>query len=153
MDGLFYIVKVVAVIAIKNVKGTKEGWNSTEYGCKIILTFGHECSECGYHDSNHRFKNCYTIKETVRKTRQIVKYKIDENVQQTEEQKKKIREEINKKIEEGNKELLERNKIIHDSLREGIDCLFHLDLKNNELNMLALKKIKKNMDILKKYWI
>ena len=37
------------------------------------------------------------MKETVRKTRQIVKYKIDENVQQTEEQKKKIREEINKK--------------------------------------------------------
>lgn len=29
---------------------------------------------------------------------QIVKYKIDANSQQTEEQKKKIREEINKKI-------------------------------------------------------
>ena len=25
-------------------------------------------------------------------------------------------------------------------MREGIDCLFHLALKNNELNMLALKK-------------
>jgi len=86
------------------------------------------------------------MKETVRKTRQIVKYKIDANAQQTEEQKEKIREEINKKIEEGNNELLERNKIIQDSLREGIDCLFHLALKNNELNMLALKKDKE------KYW-
>ena len=65
--------------------------------------------------------------------------------------RKKLEKKLIKKIEEGNKELLERNKIIHDSLREGIDCLFHLDLKNNELNMLALKKIKKNMDILKKY--
>ena len=134
--------KTCSRVCHKKCKGAKEGWHSTEYGCKIISTFGHKCSECGCHDSNHRFKNCYTIKETVTKTRPIIKYKIDENAQQTEEQKKKIREEINKKIEEGNKELLERNKIIHDSLREGIDCLFHLALKNNELNMLALKKDK-----------
>lgn len=51
-----------------------------------------------------------------------------------------MREKINKQIEIGNKELLERNKVIHYSLREGIDCLFQLALKNNELNLLALKK-------------
>jgi len=124
----------------KKCKGPKEGWHSSEYGCKIISTFGSKCSECSCKDEKHRFKNCYTIKETSTKYRQVIKYKIDENAQQTEEEKKKNREKINKQIEEGNKELLERNKIIHDSLREGIDCLFQLALKNNELNTLALKK-------------
>ena len=124
----------------KKCKGPNEGWHSSEYGCTMITTFGHECTECKCEDKNHKFKNCYTVKETVTKTKQVVKYKIDENAQQTEEQKRETREKINKQIEEGNKEALERNKVIHSSLREGLDCLFQLALKNNELNLLALKK-------------
>ena len=106
----------------------------------MITTFGHECTECKCEDTNHKFKNCYTVKETVTKTKQVIKYKIDENAQQTEEQKKEMREEINKQIEAGNKEALERKKVIHSSLRECLDCPFQLALKNNELNLLALKK-------------
>ena len=124
----------------KKCKGPKEGWHSSEYGCTMITTLGHECTECKCKDTNHKFKNCYTVKETVTKIKQVVKYKIDESAQQTEEGKREVREKINKQIEEGNKEALKTNKVIHSSLREGLDCLFQLALKNNELNLLALKK-------------
>lgn len=124
----------------KNCKGPNEGWHSSEYGCNMITTFGSKCTECECLDVKHRFKDSYITKETVTKTKQIIKYKIDENAKQTEEEKKRIREQINEQIKTGNKELLERNKVIHYSLREGIDCLFQLALKNNELNLLALKK-------------
>lgn len=126
----------------KKCKGKHEGWHSTEYGCNMISTFGHECSECKCIDTNHRFKDSYITKETVTKMKPVVKYKIDENAQQTEEEKRQIREQINKQIQRGNREAYERNKEIHNSLREGIDCLFQLALKNNELNLLALKKDK-----------
>lgn len=137
----------------KNCKGPNEGWHKSEYGCNIITTFGAKCTECDCKDTSHNFKKSYITKETVTKTKQVVKYKIDENAQQTEEEKRKVRELINKQIEIGNKEALERNKIIHSALREGIDCLFQLALKNNELNLLALKKDKEKYgftkDILK----
>ena len=140
-DGWYVLYcKSCNKVCHKKCKGPKEGWHSSEYGCTIITTFGHECTECKCKDENHKFKNCYTIKETVTKIKQVVKYKIDENAQQSEEDKKKTREKINKQIEDGYKELLERNKAIHYSLREGLDCLFQLALKNNELNLLALKQ-------------
>ena len=126
----------------KNCKGSKEGWHSSEYGCNMISTFGHKCSECGCEDNQHKFRNTYVIKESVTKYRQVVKYKDDVNAIQNEEQKKKVREQIYKDIEEGNKRLFELNKDIHNSLRKGIDCLFQLALKNNVLNQLALKKDK-----------
>ena len=124
----------------KNCKGPNEGWHSSEYGCNMITTLGGKCTECNCVDNKHKFKDCYIIKETVTKTKQVIRYKIDENAKQTEEEKKRIREQIKVQIAEGNKELFERNKVIHYSLREGIDCLFQLALKNNELNLLALKK-------------
>lgn len=126
----------------KKCKGPKEGWHSSEYGCKMIYTIGHKCSDCGCKDEKHSFKTTYTIKESVNGTRPIIRYKSDPNAVQTEEQKRQIREQINKQIEDGNKKALENNMEIHNSLREGIDCLFHLALKNNELNVLALKKDK-----------
>lgn len=127
-------------ICHKTCKGPNEGWHSSEYGCNMITTIGGECTECHCSYSNHNFKNSYIKKETVTKTRPVQKYKIDENAKQTEEEKKRMREQINKQIKEGSKEFFERNKEIHYSLREGIDCLFQLALKNNELNLLALKK-------------
>ena len=127
-------------ICHKKCKGRNEGWHSSEYGCTMITTFGSECTECRCKDVKHKFKDCYITKETVTKTKPVKRYKIDENAKQTEEEKKRMREEIRQQIDAGNKEFLERNKIIHYSLREGIDCLFQLALKNNELNLLALKK-------------
>ena len=124
----------------KKCKGSNEGWHSTEYGCNMISTLGHKCSECKCKDNKHRFRESYTIKEEVTRYRPSIRYKIDEKAVQTEDEKKKIREDLNKQIEIGNKELLEINKNIHNSLRKGIDCLFQLALKNNELNLLALKK-------------
>ena len=126
----------------KKCKGPDEGWHSSEYGCDMISTFGSKCSECGCLDNKHRFKDSYITKVLVTKYRQVVKYKIDENAQQSEEQKKQRREEIYKRIEEGYRIAEEGNKEIHKSLREGLDCLFQLALKNNELNLLALKKDK-----------
>lgn len=124
----------------RKCKGRNEGWHSSEYGCEMISTFGHKCSECNCKDVNHRFRESYMTKEEVTKYRPAIRYKIDEKAVQTEEEKKKTREDLRKQIENGNKELLEINKNIHNSLRKGIDCLFQLALKNNELNLLALKK-------------
>ena len=64
------------------------------------------------------------------------------NSKQVEKYKKEQRDFIYKQLEEGNRQMLEINKEIHNSLREGIDCLYQLALKNNELNKLALKKDK-----------
>jgi len=123
-------------------KGKNEGWHSTEYGCNIITTWGHECTECGCKDDKHKFKDSYITKNKVTKYKDVIKWKDDLDAIQTEEQKKLAREKINKQLQEGNKEALEKNKEIHHSLREGIDCLYQLALKNNELNLLALKKDK-----------
>ena len=123
-------------------KGSNEGWHSTEYGCNIITTWGHECTECGCKDVNHKFKDSYIAKEKVTKYKDVVKWKDDPDAKQSEEQKRKNRDIINKQMEEENRQMLERNKEIHYSLREGIDCLYQLALKNNELNLLALKKDK-----------
>jgi GTP-binding protein EngB required for normal cell division len=124
----------------KKCKGSKEGWHSSEYGCNVISTFGHECTDCGCLDEKHRFKDSYIIKKEVEKTRSVVKHKQDPNAIQSEEEKKKNREELNKLIEQKNREISEKNVQIHNSLRRGIDCLFQLALKNNVLNELALKR-------------
>ena len=123
----------------KKCKGSNEGWHKSEYGCSMISTFRAICSECNCKDEKHRFRESYTIKEEVTRYRPAIRYRIDENAVQTEEQKKKNREDLNKQIETGYKELPEINKNIHNSLRKGIDCLFQLALKNNELNLLALR--------------
>ena len=124
----------------KKCKGKNEGWHSTEYGCNIITTIGHKCTNCSCKDTSHRFKDSYIIKVEVPKTKYVVKYKKDPKAVQTEEEKRKIRDELNKSIEDGNKKLLIINQQIHDSLRKGIDCLLQLALKNNDLNKLALQK-------------
>ena len=124
----------------KYCKGKNEGWHSTEYGCSIISTFGHNCSNCSCKDTSHRFKDSYIIKVEVPKTKPVIKYKKDPKVVQTEEEKRKVREELNKSIQDGNSKLLIINQQIHDSLRKGIDCLLQLALKNNDLNKLALQK-------------
>ena len=123
-------------------KGSNEGWHSTEYGCNIITTFGHKCTDCGCKDVSHKFKNSYIVKERVTKYKDVIKWKDDPDSKQSEEQKKERRDQIMKQLEEGNRQMLQRNKEIHFSLREGIDCLYHLALKNNELNLLALKQDK-----------
>ena len=124
----------------KKCKGPKEGWHSSEYGCNIITTIGHKCSDCGCLDEKHKFKDSYIIKKEVKKTRPVVKYKDDPNAILNEEEKKRKREELSELIEQKNKEISEKNIQIHNSLRRGVDCLFQLALKNNVLNQLALKR-------------
>ena len=133
----------------KRCKGIKEGWQSSESGCILISQFSAKCQECGCRDTSHRFRESYLIKEKITKTRPVIRYRADEKAIQIEEQKRKIREVLNRQIEEGNRELLEINQHIHNSLRKGIDCLFQLALKNNELNNLALKKDKKKYGFMK----
>lgn len=54
----------------------------------MISILGSKCSECGCKDNKHKLKDSYITKVLVTKYRQVVKYKIDENAQQSEEQKK-----------------------------------------------------------------
>ena len=124
----------------KKCKGSSEGWHSSEYGCNIITTFGHECTECSCKDTKHEFRSSYIIKREVTKTRNVIKYRKDPNMIESEEEKKRKREILIQQITEKNKEISETNIKIHNSLRRGLDCLFQLALKNNVLNELALKK-------------
>lgn len=73
----------------KNCKGSKEGWHSSEYGCSIIKTFSHICTECDCKDTEHTFRNTYNVKESVTRYKEVIKYRDDVNAVQNEEQKKK----------------------------------------------------------------
>ena len=35
------------IVCHRYCKGPKEGWNSDEYGCDVIYTWGCHCSNCG----------------------------------------------------------------------------------------------------------
>lgn len=72
----------------KNCKGPNEGWHSSEYGCTMITTFGSECTDCGCKDVQHKFKDSYITKETVTKTKQVEKYKIDEKKNKLKKKKR-----------------------------------------------------------------
>ena len=39
-----------------------------------------------------------------------------------------------------NRKLIELNKFFQDSIIEGMDCLYQIALKNDELNNLGIKK-------------
>ena len=52
----------------------------------------------------------------------------------------KMKTQVNKLIEVGNKKSKEEMKILNNYLKEAIDSLFQIAVKNNELNLFALKK-------------
>jgi len=74
------------------------------------------------------------------KIKRVVKYKIDENYKQTQVTEKKVKEQINNQIEVEKKDLQEIINNFNHYLKEIIDLLYQIVIKNNELNLLALKK-------------
>ena len=74
------------------------------------------------------------------KIKRVVKYKIDENYKQTQVTEKKVKEQINNQIEVEKKDLQERINNFNHYLKEIIDLLYQIVTRNNELNLLALKK-------------
>ena len=56
LGGMFYIV-IHNKVCQNKCKGANEGWNASEYGCDIISTIVHKCSECGCKDEKHRFRD------------------------------------------------------------------------------------------------
>lgn len=91
-DGMPLYFNICQKACLKKCKGPKKGWHPSEYGCEIISTFGHECSDYKCKYKNHRFKDSYIIKENVTKTKDVIKYKFYENAVQSEDEKKEIRE-------------------------------------------------------------
>lgn len=124
-------------------KGPKEGFFSSSYGCNMISIFGSKCSECGCSDSLHEFKTTYKIKEEKKTKKQIDKWVEDPNMKIKKEEDDKNKDEIKTKINELQNKLNEANTKIQYSLMNGINCLFQLALKDDELNHIALKKDKK----------
>ena len=54
------------IVCHRYCKGPNEGWNSDEYGCDVIYTWGCHCSNCGCNWSKHKFKTSYIIKEQIK---------------------------------------------------------------------------------------
>jgi len=133
----------------KKCKGPKEGWHSPRNGCFIISEINYNCTNCQCKEYDHKYRNHYIIKKDVTKTKIVIRYKIDENIKQSEEDKKNINGQIKKQLEIMKKEIIEKNKVIHNYLKEGIDCLFQLVIKNNELNLLDINKNKEKYEFIK----
>lgn len=93
-DGWFYSAIIVIGFVIKKCKGSIEGWHSPLKGCFIISEINHDCTNCQCKKNAHKFKNYYIIKKDVTKTKKIIRYKIDENIKQSEEEKKNINGQI-----------------------------------------------------------
>ena len=73
------------------------------------------------------------------KTKEVIKYKIDEEKFHSKEEKKKITEILIEEKENINRKLIKLNKYFHDSIIEGMDCLYQIELRNDELNNLTIK--------------
>ena len=152
-DGWFYSAIIVIGFVIKKCKGSIEVWHSPLKGCFIISEINHDCTNCQCKKNAHKFKNYYIIKKDVTKTKKIIRYKIDENIKQSEEEKKNINGQIKKQLEIMKKEEIEKNRIIHNYLKEGIDYLFQLAIKNKKLNLLYINKDKEKYGFIKEILI
>ena len=133
----------------KKCKGSKEGWHSSLKGCFIISEINHDCTNCQCNENDHRIKKYYIIKKDVTKTKTVIRYKVEENIKQSEEEKNNIKGQIKKQLEIMKKEEIEKNKAIHNYLKEGIDCLFQLAIKNNKLNLFDINKNKEKYGFIK----
>ena len=121
-------------------KGSKEGWNSSTYGCNMISTFGSKCSECNCLDVSHSFNNSYIIKKEIKNSKKVKKYRENKNaIDKKEETMKTMKKEIN--YLEAKLKLI--NAEVTSALMDAINLTFQLALKDDELNNIALKKDKK----------
>ena len=124
----------------RNCKGPKEGWYSTEYGCKAIGTLSCSCSNCSCHYSEHSFRDYFWDTKCEVENEEYEEYVDDPNSIANEEQKRKNRKLIDIEIEEKKNEINELDKEIHNSLNDSLDKLSFIASKEIELNKIALKK-------------
>ena len=124
-------------------KGPKEGFYSSTYGCDMIGTFSSSCSECKCGYTSHKFLQSYKVKEEKKNRKEIEKWVEDPNLKESKEKNIKAIAEMEKKKEITQNKLNQLNSQIQYSLMNGINCLFQLALKDDELNDKALKKDKK----------
>ena len=125
-------------ICHKKCKGMIEGWHSYLKGC-FIISENDKCFDCKCGESKHKYQDSYIVKEKIIKTKEVIKYKIDEEIFQSKEEKKKITEILIEEKENINRKLIELNKFFQDSIIEGMDCLYQIALRNDELNNLGKK--------------
>jgi len=127
-----------------NCKGPNEGWHSTEYGCNIIYTISSDCANCDCYWQKHSFQTSYTVKEEVSTTEKVEKFRENKEKKQKKEDNEKLKKEIREKIEKNKNDFNENNKKIYNYLISGINCLYDLSKKNEELNKIALMKDDEN---------
>ena len=123
-----------------NCRGPNEGWNSDEYGCDAIRTFGGDCVNCGCNYRRHSFQTSYEESQQFFEPVVIEKFRINNEKKQQKEETEKLKKEMKEKIEKNKEDLNENNKRIYGFLLTGINCLYDLSKTNNELNKLALQK-------------
>lgn len=124
----------------QNCRGSREGWNSNEYGCDMIKTFGGDCTHCGCNWRKHSFRSYYKVKQEVPRVKTIEKFRENPELKAQEEKDKESKREIQEIIEKRTKEINDDNNKIYSYLMSGIECLHTLSIKNKELNEIALKK-------------
>ena len=67
------------IVCYRYCKGPNEGFHSSEYGCKVVYTFGGGCSNCGRNWSRHSFKTSHKTKEQQKKIRKVKTFEEDPN--------------------------------------------------------------------------
>jgi len=123
----------------KNCRGKNEGLHSSEYGCNMIYTFGGDCAYCGHNWRDHSFRSSYKEQVPKKKTKTEKKFKKNEEKKKRNEEKEEIKKQLLVEIGKDKAEVENLNKMIFDDLMNGINILYQLALKNNELNKKALK--------------
>lgn len=65
-----------------------ESWNSLLKGCFIISEINYDCANCQCKENEYKFKNYYIIIKYVIKAKTDIRYKVSENIRQSEEEKR-----------------------------------------------------------------
>ena len=74
----------------------------------------------------------------------VEKFRENKDKKQKKEDNDKLKREMRDKIDQNKNELNENNKKIYSYLLSGINCLYDLSIKNDELNRIALSKDDEN---------
>ena len=129
----------------KNCRGKNEGWNSNEYGCDMIYTISGDCAYCGHHWDSHTFRTSYVTKVPEKKTRTETKYIKNPEKQKRNEDKAEIQKQLLEDIGKNKSDLAKYNEMVYNELMNGINTLYQLAIKNNELNEIALQTDEENV--------
>ena len=74
----------------------------------------------------------------------VERFRENKEKKQKKEDNEKLKKEIREKIEKNKNDFNENNKKIYSYLISGINCLYDLSKKNEELNKIALMKDDEN---------